>query len=106
MLLLLSVGVSTIYFSSRFGVQEDSVQVNTHIPFYQQENSVWIDSLLVNMSLAQKAAQLLMKHLESDDTLSVVQTEHAVFRGTIGGVLFSGFPAIQQFETTKTFQKN
>lgn len=105
MLLLLSVGVSTIYFSTRFGVQEDSVQVNTHIPFYQQENSVWIDSLLVNMSLEQKAAQLLMKHLESDDTLSVVQTEHAVFRGTIGGVLFSGFPAIQQFETTKTFQK-
>lgn len=105
MLLLVGVGVSTIYFSTRHSVQTESVQIKTHTPFYQQENSLWIDSLLVNMTLEQKASQLLMKHLEPEDTLSIVQTEHAVFKGTIGGVLFSGFPAIQQFETTKTFQK-
>ncbi len=86
------IGVLLLIFATKYSVPiQEEWQPKTFS--FRQAQSVWIDSLMTNMSLEEKVGQLILFDLnynqleENKDTL-----EEFPFEYNLGGVIFNEFP--------------
>lgn len=63
-------------------------------PFLQEE-SLWVDSLLKNMSLEEKIGQLVLLQVKSMDSLGLSEVIHLAEDQHLGGVLLDSFSLVE-----------
>lgn len=99
---LFGTGIILLLLSTQYSINKmEAWQPDTFS--FRQAESVWIDSLLANMTLKEKVSQLILQkvsfpHQEDDNIVKQARSM------SIGGVVFDGYPKELQFELAQLLQ--
>ncbi|MBU2585320.1 MAG: glycoside hydrolase family 3 protein, partial [Bacteroidetes bacterium] len=104
---ILLSGSTFIKFNS--SISMDSVYHKNNVEIYSIKNDAWVESILLNMSLEEKAGQMVFPHVYgiymSEDSPDYQRLVHLVQNKKVGGLIFFLSDIYEQAVLTNKMQK-